>query len=83
MIAARNGDDLDGRTDTIVIGARDNIGNIGSCSAVVTCHTTKGTENDPVPFPILSDDKSMLPSSNRIGMKGSYRSLPKSSNFAS
>lgn len=36
LIAARNGDDQDGRTYTIAVGAKDNIGNIGSCSAIVT-----------------------------------------------
>ena len=36
LIAARNGDDQDGRTYTIVVSARDAIGNVGSCSTVVT-----------------------------------------------
>jgi hypothetical protein len=36
LIAARNGDDQDGRTYTIVVTATDNIGNVGSCSVVVT-----------------------------------------------
>jgi len=36
LIAARNGDDQDGRTYTIVVSARDAIGNAGSCSTVVT-----------------------------------------------
>ena len=36
LIAARNGDDHDGRTYTIVVGAKDVIGNLGSCSTVVT-----------------------------------------------
>lgn len=35
LIASRNGDDQDGRTYTIVVGARDQTGNIGSCSAAV------------------------------------------------
>lgn len=36
LIAARNGDDLDGRTYTINIIAGDQIGNTGTCSAVIT-----------------------------------------------
>ncbi len=35
LIAARNGDDLNGRTFTIVVQASDKIGNVGSCSVVV------------------------------------------------
>jgi hypothetical protein len=36
LTAARNGSDLDGRTYTIKVMAIDRIGNVGSCSAVVT-----------------------------------------------
>jgi hypothetical protein len=36
LIAARKGSDQDGRTYTIMIGSKDTIGNVGSCSAVVT-----------------------------------------------
>lgn len=36
LMAARNGDDLDGRTYTIVVAGSDTIGNVGACSAVVT-----------------------------------------------
>jgi len=36
LLAARNGNDRDGRTYTIIVSARDNIGNDGSCSSVVT-----------------------------------------------
>jgi hypothetical protein len=36
LVAARNGDDRDGRTYTITVMARDKVGNLGSCSAVVT-----------------------------------------------
>ncbi|HEY6386359.1 MAG TPA: hypothetical protein VIX91_11820 [Candidatus Acidoferrum sp.] len=42
LIAARNGDDKDGRTYTIVVGARDSIGNLGSCSTVVTVPHDQG-----------------------------------------
>jgi uncharacterized repeat protein (TIGR03803 family) len=36
LIAARDGNDRDGRTYSINAVARDNIGNVGSCSSVVT-----------------------------------------------
>lgn len=36
LIAARNGTDLDGRTYIIIVATGDMIGNLGSCSAVVT-----------------------------------------------
>jgi len=36
LIAARDGNDRDGRKYTIIVNARDNVGNRGSCSAVVT-----------------------------------------------
>ena len=42
LIAARNGDDQDGRTYTIVVGAKDAIGNLGSCSTVVTVPHDQG-----------------------------------------
>ncbi len=42
LIAARNGDDGDGRKYTIVVGAKDTIGNVGSCSAVVTVTHDQG-----------------------------------------
>jgi hypothetical protein len=42
LVAARNGDDRDGRTYTIVVGARDAIGNVGSCSTVVTVPHDQG-----------------------------------------
>jgi hypothetical protein len=42
LIAARNGDDLDGRTYTIVVGARDTIGNLGSCSIALTVPHDQG-----------------------------------------
>jgi len=42
LVAARNGDDRDGRTYTIVVGAKDAIGNVGSCSAVVTVPHDQG-----------------------------------------
>lgn len=36
LIAARNGNDQDGRTYVIVVSARDNLGNVSPCSIVVT-----------------------------------------------
>lgn len=42
LIAARNGDDKDGRTYTIVAMGSDTIGNVGACSAVVTVPHDKG-----------------------------------------
>jgi hypothetical protein len=42
LIAARNGSDKDGRTYTIVVGAKDNVGNVGSCSAVVSVPHDQG-----------------------------------------
>ena len=42
LIAARNGDDHDGRTYTIVVGAKDAIGRLGSCSTVVTVPHDQG-----------------------------------------
>lgn len=42
LIAARNGNDKDGRTYTINVSARDAIGNVGSCSAVVTVPHDQG-----------------------------------------
>ena len=44
LVAARNGDDRDGRTYTIVVGARDMVGNIGSCSAAVTVRHDQGNQ---------------------------------------
>jgi hypothetical protein len=35
LVAARNGNDQDGRTYISVVGARDTNGNTGSCTAVV------------------------------------------------
>jgi streptogramin lyase len=42
LIAARDGNDPDGRTYTIVVAARDQIGNTGSCSTVVTVTHDQG-----------------------------------------
>jgi hypothetical protein len=42
LIATRNGNDQDGRTYTIVIGSKDAIGNLGSCSTVVTVPHDQG-----------------------------------------
>jgi hypothetical protein len=42
LIAARNGDDKDGRTYTINVVAADQIGNVGTCSAVVTVPHDQG-----------------------------------------
>jgi hypothetical protein len=36
LIAARDGNDLDGRTYTVVVNSQDVSGKVGSCSAVVT-----------------------------------------------
>jgi hypothetical protein len=42
LIAARNGDDLDGRTYTIMVVATDTAGNPGSCATVVTVPHDQG-----------------------------------------
>lgn len=42
LIASRNGDDLDGRTYTVVTVVTDNIGNAASCSSVVTVPHDQG-----------------------------------------
>jgi len=42
LIAARNGNDQNGRTYTITVSATDGIGNAGSCSAVVTVPHDQG-----------------------------------------
>ncbi|HEY6351380.1 MAG TPA: hypothetical protein VI636_18395 [Candidatus Angelobacter sp.] len=42
LIAARDGNDLDGRTYTFVVSAGDRIGNVGSCTAVVTVPHDQG-----------------------------------------
>lgn len=42
LIAARNGDDPDGRTYTINVTGSDKIGNVGACSAVVTVPHDQG-----------------------------------------
>jgi hypothetical protein len=42
LIAARDGNDLNGRTYTISVIATDQIGNVGSCSAVVTVPHDQG-----------------------------------------
>lgn len=42
LIAARNGGDKNGRTYTIVVHAYDNVGNVGSCSVVVTVPHDQG-----------------------------------------
>lgn len=42
LIAARNGDDKDGRTYTINVFATDQIGNVGSCQTVVTVPHDQG-----------------------------------------
>jgi hypothetical protein len=42
LIAARDGNDHDGRTYTIMVNASDALGNVGSCSAVVTVPHDQG-----------------------------------------
>jgi hypothetical protein len=42
LIAARNGDDKDGRTYTIVVSSKDTLGNLGSCSSIVTVPHDQG-----------------------------------------
>ena len=42
LVADRNGNDLDGRTYTITVIGQDTIGNVGSCSAVVTVPHDQG-----------------------------------------
>jgi virginiamycin B lyase len=42
LIAARNGNDRDGRTYTIMVNSKDTLGNVGSCSAVVTVPHDQG-----------------------------------------
>jgi hypothetical protein len=42
LIAARNGNDLNGRTYTIVVMGSDSIGNVGACSAVITVPHDQG-----------------------------------------
>jgi hypothetical protein len=42
LIAARNGNDQDGRTYTIIVNGQDTLGNTGSCSAIVTVPHDKG-----------------------------------------
>lgn len=42
LIAARNGNDHDGRTYTIVVSSEDILGSVGSCSAVVTVPHDQG-----------------------------------------
>jgi hypothetical protein len=42
LIAARNGNDQDGRTYTILVSSKDTSGNVGSCSAVVTVPHDQG-----------------------------------------
>jgi hypothetical protein len=42
LIAARNGDDLNGRTYTITVTAKDMLGNPGSCAVVVTVPHDQG-----------------------------------------
>ena len=42
LIAARNGYDRDGRAYTIIVTGRDQIGNVGSCSVVVTVPHDRG-----------------------------------------
>ena len=36
LIAARNGNDQDGRTYTIIVNGQDALGNVGSCSTIIT-----------------------------------------------
>ncbi len=43
LTASRGGSDADGRTYTIVVSGTDQIGNVGSCSAVVTVPHDQGT----------------------------------------
>lgn len=42
LIAARNGNDTDGRTYTVIVNEQDTLGNVGSCSAVVTVPHDQG-----------------------------------------
>jgi hypothetical protein len=42
LIAARNGNDTDGRTYTIIVNGQDALGNVGSCSAIVTVPHDQG-----------------------------------------
>jgi hypothetical protein len=42
LIAARNGNDHDGRTYTIIVNAQDALGNVGSCFSVVTVPHDQG-----------------------------------------
>jgi len=42
LIAARNGNDQDGRQYTITVSAQDTLGNVGSCPAVVTVPHDQG-----------------------------------------
>jgi hypothetical protein len=46
LIAARNGDDRAGRTYTIMVSARDAMGNLGSCSVKVTVPHDQGISGD-------------------------------------
>jgi hypothetical protein len=42
LIAARNGNDQDGRTYTITVSSRDSAANTGTCSTVVTVPHDQG-----------------------------------------
>jgi len=42
LIASRNGNDINGRTYSIVVRANDAIGNVGTCSAIVTVPHDQG-----------------------------------------
>jgi hypothetical protein len=42
LLARRNGNDMDGRMYSIVVDARDSIGNVGTCSLVVTVPHDQG-----------------------------------------
>lgn len=44
LIAARNGDGLDGRKYTIVVTGSDTVGNVGACSVVVTVPHDQGNK---------------------------------------
>ena len=42
LIASRNGNDMNGRTYSIFVRANDSIGNVGTCSAMVTVPHDQG-----------------------------------------
>lgn len=42
LVASRDGNDKDGRTYVIAVGATDKLGNVGSCAATVTVPHDQG-----------------------------------------